>query len=277
MGSTLIAAELVVLTVALAIGFLQMGRSHRLWIRERLRAEILRREGFLLRARAGPYLSASVSGLGDKLRERLITLDSDVNDPVALLALREEGKTWHDALEDARHDGILDDNPDFRSILDAYLTQRTTRQREWFARNSTTLGKQARFYENGARSIVLLALVIAALHLGLLSAGEAGGFGHTFLVIIAIVAPAVGSAFIGLQSVSGSQRLSRSCMFYAKELERLEKLFRRLQTQLEQPTIGNLDLQFQFRRGVLETEELLSSELHVWWLIMHTEAPRAAA
>jgi hypothetical protein len=276
-GSTFITAELAVLTMALAIGFLQMGRSHRLWIRERLRSEILRREGFLLRARAGPYLDISVGKLGNKVRERLVTLDSNVNDPITLLRLQDEGKNWRDALEDTRHAGNLEDIPELHSILDAYLTQRTKRQREWFSRYSTTLGKRARLYENGARFIVLAALIIAALHLGWLNAGQHHGYVHTTLIIIAIVAPAVGSAFVGMQSVSGSQRLSRSYAFHARALEKIEKRLRRVQLGLDQPGMSDNDLQFHFRRAVLETEELLSGELHLWWLIMHTEAPRAAA
>ena len=119
--------------------------------------------------------------------------------------------------------------------------------------------------------------MIAAFHLVLLNAGQSDGFGHSLLVVIAIVAPTIGSAFVGLQSVSGSQRLSRSYTFYARELERFEILFRRVRAQLEQSGIADDDLQYQFKRGVLGTEEILSSEMHTWWLIMHTEAPRAAA
>jgi hypothetical protein len=80
-----------------------------------------------------------------------------------------------------------------------------------------------------------------------------------------------------MQSVSGSQRLSRSYAFHARALEKIEKRLRRVQLGLDQPGMSDNDLQFHFRRAVLETEELLSGELHLWWLIMHTEAPRAAA
>ncbi|MFQ5995734.1 MAG: hypothetical protein ACE5K1_11655 [Acidiferrobacterales bacterium] len=276
-GSTLIAIELAVLTLVLAVGFLQMGRSHRLWIRERLRAEVLRREEFLLRARVGPYLGTQATALGERVSERLVTIDSEVNDPVALLRLQDEGENWRDALEDAKHNNTLGITPDFADNLQAYLTQRTKRQREWFSENSSALGKHARFYENGARLVVVLALIIAALHLGWLNADHDGGFMHTLLIVIAIVAPAIGSAFVGLQSVSGSQRLSRSHAFHAHALERLEKIFRRIQLKLEQSGAADDDLQFQFQRAVLGTEELLSSELYLWWLIMHTEAPRASA
>ncbi|MFQ5937126.1 MAG: hypothetical protein ACE5LB_12045, partial [Acidiferrobacterales bacterium] len=179
-ASTLIALELVVLALALALSFLQIGRSHQLWIRERLRAEVLRREGFLLRVRVGPYLHMPTNALGEKVRERLVTIDSDVNDPVVLLPLADGEENWHDALEDARHSSSLESAPNFADNLHIYLTQRTKSQRDWFSENSIVLGKRARFYENGARLILLFALVIAALHLGLINAAQgSGGFFHT--------------------------------------------------------------------------------------------------
>jgi hypothetical protein len=50
--------ELLTLAIALAAGFLRIGEAHLGWVNERLRAELLRRERFLVCARVGPYLSA---------------------------------------------------------------------------------------------------------------------------------------------------------------------------------------------------------------------------
>jgi hypothetical protein len=52
----LIAVEWIGLAGALALGFLESRWSPNTWMRERLRAEVLRREKYLLLARVGPYL-----------------------------------------------------------------------------------------------------------------------------------------------------------------------------------------------------------------------------
>src|SRR5262245_27502654 len=58
----LIASELIILFIALLFSFLEMGRgTHERWLNSRLRAEILRREYFLLYARVGPYLNLADS------------------------------------------------------------------------------------------------------------------------------------------------------------------------------------------------------------------------
>ena len=126
--------------------------------------------------------------------------------------------------------------------------------------------------------MLTLALIVAAYHLGSLVSHSTHSItiGHRVLIAIAIVLPALGAAFVGLQSVLGSQRLSPSYVYHAQALERLEKRLVRLQADLNQATVPPADLQFHFRRAVLETEELLSNELHLWWLIMYPKAPKAS-
>jgi hypothetical protein len=53
---SLIALELVALMVTLSFGFFNIGSPDE-WMRCRLRAEVLRRERFLVLARVGPYLT----------------------------------------------------------------------------------------------------------------------------------------------------------------------------------------------------------------------------
>ena len=50
---------------------------------------------------------------------------------------------------------------------------------------------------------------------------------------------------------------------------------RRACARAEPAPPARADHEFRFKRVVLGTEELLSNELRLWWVIMHSEAPRA--
>jgi hypothetical protein len=104
----LILLELVLLTIALAVAFLEFGESHQRWIGERLRPEILRREKFKLDARVGPYLQVETAVLSSLVGQRLVMLDSDLDDPTSLLQINDVFGSWRDALEDNyRQGGVL--------------------------------------------------------------------------------------------------------------------------------------------------------------------------
>jgi hypothetical protein len=276
-ASGLITLELAIVAIALSIAFLQMGRSHDHWLRERLRAEILRREIFLLGARVGPYLGATDAATDAIVDERLLAIDNDVKDPVDLLPLGDADEPWRDALENAHEKGDSGDVPDFPASLNSYLEDRVAGQRSWFVKKNDQHGRRARLFEHGAKLVLTLALIVAGVHLGLLLAQEKGhktGAVHVAVIIVAIVLPPLGAAFVGLQSISGSHRLSRSYVFHAQALERLERHLRRLKNQVRDAKMPMDRLQFEFKRFVLETEQLLSDELRLFWFIMHPEAPR---
>ena len=274
----LLALELLALAIALVIGFLRIGRAHQLWIEARLRVELLRREKFLLRTRTGPYLRVDERLVGQWVNERLVVIDADISDPVGLLALEDENGRWRDALEDARNDPGVASIPNFPTCFVAYLDQRVVDQKQWFERKSIYYANQSRFYENGSKLILTLLLIVAALHLGLLAAGMKQPEGlHFLLIITVIVAPGVGSAFVGLQTISGSERLSRSYAFHARALMGFETRLRRIAAVSSMAPRRESLAEFEFKRIVLGTEDLLSNELRVWWLIMRSEAPGAVA
>jgi hypothetical protein len=289
-GVFLILTELLLLAVALWISFLGMGRSHKDWIRERLRTEILRREEFLLLARVGPYLGVPLSSLVNRVRERLLLIESEVRDPLQMLSMADGQISWRDALEDAKTAGTLSALPDFTIGIQSYIERRVASQREWFSSRSLSHDKSSRFYENGAKLTLTLALIFAGIHLGHLWAqhGAAAALESVpkgnpnsesplvALTILAICLPALGSAFVGLQSILGSERLARSYRYQASELLTMEEFLRRLQDRLQAPNAPPpLESQFQFMRAVLAAEALFSSELGQWWLVMYPTSPRA--
>src|ERR1700733_8523928 len=83
---TLIALELGALVIALSFGFFNSG-SPNTWMKYRLRAELLRREKFLVLARVGPYLKGDTPR--NVIDSRLVLIDSDATDPAGLILLQD--------------------------------------------------------------------------------------------------------------------------------------------------------------------------------------------
>jgi SMODS and SLOG-associating 2TM effector domain 1 len=161
-------------------------------------------------------------------------------------------------------------------LLQAYLQKRIVNQREYFSRKCSQHRRHAWYFEGGAKLSLALALIIAAVHLGTLWAGDAEPEGARILIVAAIFFPIVGAALVGLLSIFGCRRLSVSYAHHAEEMERLEKELRALESNMitsEKP-IDVLDL--NFRRLLLETERVLSNELRLWWMFMNPELPRAS-
>jgi hypothetical protein len=291
MAVSLILGELAVLLTALSIVLLNIGRAHDQWITARLRAEILRREGALFRAGVGPYLNLTPPMAVARLEVRLIALEGELHDPLDLLATRDTHGSWRDALEDAP----AVSGPDSSTLLGyarEYLQTRVTTQREWFTVNSRQHERRSEWLERGAKIVLTLATILAALHLGLLlrhpvseasrdpdanpiSEVRRGGPSlDTFekvLLIVAIWLPALGSGFIAYQSALGSVHLARSYAYYAGAMEPLEESLVDLVERFG--TSASAEDQRRLKRCVLAVEELLSNELRQWWMIMAVKKP----
>jgi hypothetical protein len=276
-GGGLVFLELMALTFALAIPFLRLEQSHYQWLSERLRAELLRRERFFLLARIGPYLGASDATIAIRVEHRLAGIDDDINDAFSLLGPTEDALRWRKNLEDSRHDILTTEKPSISITPDDYLRDRILAQRRWYSRKAIEHGKHAWWLEGGAKMTLTFALIVAAVHLGIDHETSESIISVQLLSMGALLLPAVGAALIGLLSIFGCRRLSRSYMYHAHALEALETVTRALQADALTIPLQDEDVVFQFRRILLETEELLSNELRLWWLYMHPEAPRAAA
>jgi hypothetical protein len=269
---TLIALELLSLMIVLLFGFFNIGAPDH-WMRCRLRAEVLRRERFLVMARVGPYLTEDDPT--NAIRRRLVIIDNEDTEPEGLLRLEDErGRTWQEALEDARaaNTSVASPDPD---AFDAYNEQRLLDQKTWFSRKSARFARADELFENVAKGVLVAALAVAAWHLAALYFGshdEAGERSVSQLVteILAIVLPPVGAAATGLQSILEGRRLSRSYRDRAKALTKLETALVKLQPEFAAGGPENARHEFQFKRLVLRTEEALAGELQQWWLLRHT-------
>ena len=217
----LIAIELSSLLFALLILICRLGPRAGDWAHERLRAEVLRREEFLLLARIGPYLKkSSLAALESALNSRLAQIDNPTKSPDLLLPLR-DGQPWCYELEEAGRGNTATSDPDFPN---AFLKDRVVNQRNWFWTKRNKFNKINWRYENIIRGTLALALVLASMHLVSLLFGiyEAGN-GHPWLRLIievaAITMLPIGSAAAALQSLSQGRRLGRSYKVHALELD----------------------------------------------------------
>jgi hypothetical protein len=265
----LIAAELAALMIVLAFGFFNIGSPNK-WMRYRLRAEVFRREKFLVMARIGPYLMEP--DLATAIEARLVIVED--TEPESLLPLHEgEGRrTWRGLLEDARASGAKTASPD-SGAFKFFYEQRLLDQKNWYSRKSERFARLDELFEDAAKGVLVAALVVAAWHLATLYFEPRGDGARSasqlVTEILAIVLPPVGAAATGLQSLLEGRRLSRSYRDRALTLSGLATAFLKLQPQF---AAGRADEQneFQFKRLVLRTEETLATELLQWWLLRHS-------
>jgi SMODS and SLOG-associating 2TM effector domain 1 len=271
----LIGLELLILAVALAVGFMRLGEAHMKWVDDRVRAEVLRRERFLLQARVGPYLSVPDASLEDRVAQRLAVLGSDLEEVLPLTRLQDRtGETWRDALEDAGRAASPAALPALASRMTHYLEQRVADQRQWFHGKAHLHERRDERLENLAKGVLILALVFAAIHLGMLLTHAHGehDWKGTVVTLMAFVLPPAGAACVGFRALLESRRLNRSYAHHARDLAEAEHELRAL---MERPDAG--EASFAFRRLVLRTEDVLSNELRQWWFVMRPSVPTAEA
>jgi hypothetical protein len=207
----------------------------------------------------------------------LQVIDNDITEPLGLIPLQNsQGRPWRDALEDAGPNTTA--SPDHQCLQEFY-NLRVVDQKEWFAQRSDFHTHRHIRFEDIARVALVLALVVSAMHLILLLTGTHGpgdvrSAWQLVVEIVAIVLPPVGAAATALQSLFEGRRLSRSYGDRARTLQRLVSAFSELQQQMTAPGSKTpyqlARWEFQLKRLVLRTEEVLASELHQWWLLMHS-------
>jgi len=272
----LIFAEMTALGIALVFGFFQIEFPDT-WMRCRLRAEVLRRERFLVIARVGPYLETLDPAY--KIKQRLAMIDSVNRDPVELVPLQEPaGSIWHEALEDARSSQTVTAPPD-PDCFDLFYKERLLHQKKWFSDRSADFGRIDKRFEDIAKGVLVLALVVSVWHLATLYFGDHALVGaertasQLTIEILAIVLPPVGAAAIALQSLLEGRRLSRSYADRERLLTNIETALVGLHPEMaasnSQTPEHRERCEFQLKRLVLRTEAVLASDFLQWWLLRH--------
>ena len=193
-------------------------------------------------------------------------------------------KSWRDALEDSR--GVPIEVPDLQNCMDTYVRERAKFQRDWMAKRSIEHLSSTSSLEKWARGILFAALVLSFVRGGLLlvskviDASSASNHpwvttlasDHPWVTTLAIVIFAVGVMLFGFRTFTGSETLGPSYAVHAGILTSyVERL---LEIQHSPEVLEDLQYQHEFQRIVLNVEEVLSTELQTWWILMGSAVPR---
>jgi hypothetical protein len=222
-----------------------------------MRAELLRREFFLFRARVGPYRhSTDITAQAD-VQKRLLVLDQDIEEDVLALT----------AIEDTSVDGGAQAPFAVTQILE-YVDSRVRDQRVWFSKRAVQHEHRDRRLEYAAKAMLVFALLVAGTHFtDLLDRPNHESVRGRLMLIAAFVFPPLGAALVGVRALLEGKRLSRAYQYNAHCLAELERDFVTLAADCQSGSVP--DAAARFRRLVVETEELLTAELRQWWIVMH--------
>jgi len=277
MAVGLISLEVAVLAWALCIPLFKLNRAHDYWLGTRVRAEVFQREMSLLFAQVGPYLGRTATGAADEVDRRFAILHGEHKDgSLESLAFTRAPIQWRNDLESSTANQEL---PDVRDRAGRYLRNRVLAQQEWFLEKSRHHVHRSEHLETVATIVLALALVVAVVHLVTLVPSLFAGEPHQpplwedALKIIALWLPAAGSAIVGYRSALGSQRQALSYQYYADAIIPLRDALERLAGAGQAHPKDALN----FKRLVLDVEEVLSDELRQWWMNMVIKVPHTTA
>jgi hypothetical protein len=274
----LIAIELAVLFVALIMALLRTDLAGVCWVPFRLKAEVLRREQYLLKARVGAYLHcADDADLAAAVQARLAILDNEAGEPREFIPLTNPAnEPWRHQLENARVAGLDGEDVDdgyiakLPQLCESYYQNRLLEQETWYQGRAREHRSSDNLWESLGRVALAAALVFAAIHLTAMYSGDAED-ALGWLVIVAIALPPISAACSEVQALLQGRQLSLSYSQYERDLAHLEARFAQLLTELrcdgalEEP---GQELAFRFKRLVLEAEELFASEMRTWSVLM---------
>jgi len=283
----LIGLELALLALVLAMGYTGFGPDPREWAGARIRAEVLRREKFLLRVRLGPYLGLQeVSG---EIRRRLLAVNMEETDPTDLLPLVDMRGHWRDQLEDAHHSRIPEQ--DLLACLRDYSENRINDQLKFYRNRTRRNRHRHEWLEACAKGALVLAMLASAAHLFFVlmptpaattapasrdSSSDYAAW-EQFFTIASLVLPPVIAAIAGWQSFYQANRLKLSYQNRAEALNSFAAELSRLEDKVVQnkplDAAAEARLFRDFKRIVLRAEEIMAHEQMQWWMMINSWTP----
>lgn len=244
------------------------------WIENRIKAELFRREQYLLVAGVGPYLSEEPGAVEETLRRRGHIESADAHTMLDLVRMREQsGVTWLENLY--RNAGKLPVRSDFVERMESYLYHRIGRQLVWFANELRDIKENERLWSRLLTGALLAAIGAAAIHVFRLydAPGEARDEFSKAIGTLAIVLPPLGTACIGIRAMYNFRGRSRiyeheKAQLYEEKgmLEALVQKAKNITGRTGDPQPGDMEL--CFRAIALRTEQSLSFELEQWVVLM---------
>lgn len=242
------------------------------WVTSRIRAELFRREMFLLLAAVGPYLGRTDQEAEQVRDARLSLLAAAGPAELSTFArLCERGpdgteRHWQDAVWLLGDDGVRVTGDEITERMRTYLDYRVKRQSLFFELAAGTCEGTEDKLGRTAKAAVLAAVAVAVAYAVLLHSGGTGGGPSTTSAVIALLAavlPPLCNMALAVQNLFASQRLAASYRETRQELLEHEHTLRRL---LAEP--AGAERAVPFRSLVVRVESTLTEELRRWRIIV---------
>lgn len=279
----LIIAELACLGRLAFIALTQQRPTAR-WIAFRLRAELMRREEYLLIAQIGPYLGLEKERVLEEADRRMGLLsgaeESELRGLVPSHSFFNTTFLKYQPRADAGHD-LLD-------RVRSYLYLRVGKQVLWFSNEIRDCEENESLWSKVLVSSLLFALVVAVAHLIHLShdmkqSGEGIKFDMPGILIgvMAVLLPPAATAIISIKNMYAFNGRTHIYERQAANLLRFDGELRAVLRQLEsQLQLGGVSLSeealaaldHRFRLLALLTEMSLANEMEKWTLLMERES-----
>ncbi|MFC7796878.1 hypothetical protein [Streptomyces cinereoruber] len=238
------------------------------WVTSRVRAELFRREMFLLLAGVGPYLGRTDQE-AELVRDARIGLLADAGpsalDRFAHLTDQDPDggeRDWRDEVWRRADDPAVLALGDLGDRMRTYLDHRIRRQRLFMELAAEKCERSEGVLGRTVKGVVLAAVGVAVSYAVLLAAVPDGHRPPTATALIAVLAaglPPLCNSVLAVQNLLAGQRLAVSYRETRLELLGHENALRRLLGQPEGP-----ELLRSFRTLVVRTESTLTEELRRW-------------
>ncbi|MEV1065240.1 hypothetical protein [Streptomyces sp. NPDC050263] len=242
------------------------------WVTSRVRAELFRREMFLLLASVGPYLGRTEEEAGQVRDARLSLLTAagpaELGTFARLCDRASDGteRHWQDAVWQYREEGVPPADAETAERMRTYLDHRVRRQSLFFELAAGTCERTEDGLGRTAKGAVLAAVAVAVAYAVLLHAGrgEDGPSGTSAVIaLLAASLPPLCNMALAVQNLFASQRLAASYREARQELLGHENTLRRL---LAEP--AGAESAASFRSLVVRVESTLTEELRRWRIIV---------
>ncbi|MCX4763660.1 hypothetical protein OG562_22385 [Streptomyces sp. NBC_01275] len=242
------------------------------WVTSRVRAELFRREMFLLLAAVGPYLGRT-DREAEQVRDARLSLlaASGPADLSAFARLCDRGSDgaeshWQDAVRLRGDGGVPVADAETSERMRTYLDYRIRRQSLFFELAAGACERTEDRLGRTAKATILAAVAVAVAYAVLLQSGRGGDGPSGTSAVVALLAaglPPLCNMALAVQNLFASQRLAASYRETRQELLGHENTLRRL---LAEP--AGAELAVSFRSLVVRVESTLTEELRRWRIIV---------
>lgn len=236
------------------------------WVSSRLRAELFRRENYMLLAQIGPYLNVGEGDL-ERVRDARINLllHADISELRRLTNMSDNGTRWIDKVWQC---GPSPADAEIADRMQTYLEYRILRQILFFKLGAEKHERTEKNVGLTAKCTVLAGVTMAIIYAGALAAGgdlyhRPLSMGTAALALLAAGLPALCNSAIAIQNLFTSRQLATSYHETYDELLRCEITLREVISAASQP-----DATTRFRALAVHVETALSQELLRWRMLV---------